>query len=128
VLPRPVGQGAEVYLPQSAYVIGIGHFSRRSDRGDTPAGLLGVQTIGLEGDDGVSGRSGELTVTVRFNDDVPMVKREIYELNRRQRLPGIDDPAHGHGCHELEAFIPGQLLRSRAVRVHSSEDAGELTS
>ena len=75
-------------------------------------------------DDGVSGRGGELTVTVRFNDDVPMVKREIDELNRRKRLPGVDDPAHGHGCHELKAFIPGQLLRSRAVRVRSSEDAG----
>jgi hypothetical protein len=37
----------------------------------------GVQTIGLERDDGVSGRGGELTVTVRANDDVPIVKREI---------------------------------------------------
>ena len=127
MLPRAVSPGAEVYLLQPTYVIGVGHFSRRSDRGDTPAGLLGVQAIGLERDDGVSGRGGELTVTVRFNDDVPMVKHEIDELNRRQRLPGIDDPAHGHGCHELEAFIPGQLLRSRAVGVHSSEDAGELT-
>lgn len=123
MLPRPVGPGPEVYFLQPAYFIGVGHFSRRPDRGDTPAGLLGVQAIGLERDDGVSGRGGELTVTVRFNDDVPMVKHEIDELNRRQRLPGIDDPAHGHGCHELEAFIPGQLLQSLAVGVHGNEDA-----
>jgi hypothetical protein len=124
VLPRPVGPGAEVYLLQPAYVIVIGHFSRRSDGCDTPAGLVDVQAIDLERDDGLSGSGGELTVTVRFNDDVTIVKREMDELDRWQRLPGIDDSAHGHGCHEPEAFIPGQLLRSRAVGVHSNEDAG----
>ncbi len=84
---------------------------------------MGVQAIGLERDDGVPGRGGELTVTVRFNDDVAIVKREIDNLDSRQRLPGIDDPAHGHRCHELETFTPGQLLGSRAVGVHSKEDA-----
>jgi GAF domain len=63
-----------------------------------------------------------LGVPVRVRDEV--IEREINQLHGRQRLPGIDDPAHGHRCHQREAFIPGQLLQGRAVGVHVQESAG----
>jgi hypothetical protein len=69
-----------------------------------------IQAIGLERDYGLSGSGSELAIAVGSYYDVAVVNREIDKLHRRQRSLGKDDAANGHGCHQSEAFIPGQLL------------------
>jgi hypothetical protein len=125
VLPRPRDPGAEAHLLQLADFGGIGHFPRLPDGGDAPPGLLvRVQAIGFERDDGMLGRDGKLATAIGPDDDVAVVEREVDQLHRRQRPAGINDPAHGHRGHQPEAFIPGQLLKRRAVGVHVTRMPG----
>jgi hypothetical protein len=82
-----------------------------ADGGDAPAGAtLGIQAVGLEGDYGLTGRGGQLAAVVRPDNDVAVINGEVNQFHGRQRLPGVDDPAHRHRCHEVQAFIPGQSL------------------
>ena len=126
VIPRPGSPGGEAYRLQPGDLLGIGHLPRRPDGGHAPAGpVLQVQAIGLERDHGTAGGGGELAAAVGPQDDVTVVEGEVDQFHGGQRPPGIDDPAHGHRCHQLEAFIPGQLRQRRAVGVHGQQDAGQ---
>lgn len=109
---------------QPADLIGIGDLVRRADGGDAPADTeVEVQAVGLEGNHRPAGRGGQLAAVIGLDDDVAAIESEIDQLHRRQRLPGIDDPAHGDRGHQLETFIAGQLLHSGAVGVHRFKDA-----
>jgi hypothetical protein len=77
-----------------------------------------VQVIGLESDYGVADSGGDLGTAIHSDDDVTVIKDEIDKLRRRQRPPGKNNPAHGHGCQQVQAFNLGQLLQRRIVGVH----------
>src|SRR5271165_214459 len=107
----PGAPGAQAYRLQPVDFARISHYPRPSDDRDTPAGLVGdVEAIGLESDDGVADIGDERVTWVGPDDDVTVIEGEMDKLHRRQRPPGEDDPADGHGGQEPERFIPGQLL------------------
>jgi hypothetical protein len=114
----------EADLLQTADLLPVGHHVGVPDDSDTPARVRGaVYAVGLEGHDRAAGRGGELAAGVRPDDDVAVVHREVHELYGGQRLPGVDDPAHGHLSHQPQALIPRQVLEGCAVEVHTIQDA-----
>ena len=111
---------------QSADFFAISHFSRPSDGGDTPSGLVGdVEAVGLERDYGLVGGRGEFAAAIRSDDDVTLIKGKIDKLNGWHRPPSVDNTPNAHGGQQLKAFVFSQLRHDRAVGVHSRQDAGK---
>ena len=111
-------------LLQAADLLAVGYRARLPDDGHAPAGVpVDVHGVGLERDDSAASRGRELSLGTRPDDDVAVDEREVDELDRGQRLPGIDDPADGHRAHQPHALIRRQLFERQAIGIHDKQDA-----
>jgi hypothetical protein len=79
--------------------------------------------IELEGNDGITGRRGQLASVGRPKDDLLVVQDVVDRLHGRQGAIGKDDTADDVAGEQPQALAPGQLDQlSAAPRVRRLPD------
>src|SRR5690606_24917655 len=70
------------------------------------------QVVGLERDDRIVGRRGELVVRRRTEHDVVVVHLVDHRVNLREPTRGHGDPTDGYGLEQLDAVAASQDLET----------------